>query len=73
MVTKIRKIGNSLGVTLPKTLLDELNLKEGDKISIQQQGDDLLFKPVDPDFEEWAEAYRRANTDFRSVLNELSK
>lgn len=28
METKIRKIGNSLGVTLPKQLIDELHLKK---------------------------------------------
>ncbi len=30
-VLQIRKIGNSVGVILPKDLLARLNLKEGDK------------------------------------------
>ena len=30
-VLQIRKIGNSVGVILPKELLARLNLKEGDK------------------------------------------
>lgn len=34
MMTKIRKLGNSLGIILPKDILDLLNLKEDDEIEI---------------------------------------
>ncbi|MEX0724141.1 MAG: AbrB/MazE/SpoVT family DNA-binding domain-containing protein [Gracilimonas sp.] len=73
MEAKIRKIGNSLGVILPKQLIDELHLKNGDKLSIERSDGDLKFRPVDPDFEEWAEAYREINTDYKDVLKELAK
>ena len=73
METKIRKIGNSLGVTLPKQLIDELHLKSGDTLTIVKNGPNLELKPVDPEFEEWAEAYRQANTDYKEVLKELAK
>ncbi|MEL7355966.1 MAG: AbrB/MazE/SpoVT family DNA-binding domain-containing protein [Cyanobacteria bacterium J06560_6] len=29
---KLRRIGDSLGVTFPKELLEELNVKEGDEL-----------------------------------------
>lgn len=73
METKIRKIGNSLGVTLPKQLIDELHLKSGDKVIIEKKGGNLELKPVDSEFKEWAEAYRQANTDYKDVLRELAK
>lgn len=73
METKIRKIGNSLGVTIPKQLIEELHLKSGDKVTIEKKGDNLELTPVDPEFEEWAEAYRQANTDYKDVLRELAK
>ncbi len=73
METKIRKIGNSLGVTLPKQLIDELHLKSGDKLTIEKNGANLELKPMDPAFEEWAEAYRQANIDYKEVLKELAK
>lgn len=73
METKVRKIGNSLGVTLPKQLIEELHLKRGDKLMIEKRGPNLELKPVDPEFEEWAEAYRQANTDYKDVLKELAK
>jgi putative addiction module antidote len=50
METKIRKIGNSLGVTLPKQLIDELHLKSGDKLTIEKKGANLELKPMDPEF-----------------------
>jgi putative addiction module antidote len=73
METKIRKIGNSLGVTLPKQLIDELHLKRGDKLTIEKKGSNLELTPMDPEFEEWAEAYRQANTGYKEVLKELAK
>ena len=73
METKIRKIGNSLGITLPKQLIEQLHLKSGDKVTIEKKGSNLELKPVDPDFEAWAEAYREANNDYKDVLQELAK
>lgn len=73
METKIRKIGNSLGITLPKQLIDELHLKDGDKLTIERNGTNFELKPIDPEFEDWAEAYRELNTDYKEVLKELAK
>ena len=73
MEGKIRKVGNSLGVILPKQLIDELHLKTGDKVSIERKGANLEIRPVDPEFEEWAEAYREVNKDYKDVLKELAK
>lgn len=35
MKVKIRKIGNSMGILLPKDALSLLNLKEGDEIDLE--------------------------------------
>ena len=73
MEAKIRKIGNSLGVILPKQLIDKLHLKSGDKVSIERKRGNLELRPVDPEFEEWAEAYRQVNTDYKDVLKALAE
>lgn len=73
MEGKIRKVGNSLGVILPKQLIDELHLKTGDKVSIERKGANLKIRPTDPEFEDWAEAYREVNKDYKDVLKELAK
>ena len=73
MEGKIRKVGNSLGVILPKQLIEELHLKKGDKVSIERKGSNLELRPVDPEFEDWAEAYRQLNTDYKDVLKSLAE
>ena len=35
---KIRRIGNSLGIILPKDVLDLLGLSEGDEVDIDVEG-----------------------------------
>ena len=73
MEAKIRKIGNSLGVILPKQLMDELHLKKGDKLTIERKGSKLELRPNDPEFEEWAKAYRQVNLDYKDVLKALAE
>jgi len=73
MDSKVRKIGNSLGVILPKQLIEELHLKSGDKIRIERKGSNLELRPVDSEFEEWAEAYRQLNIDYKDVLKALAE
>ncbi len=34
---KIRKVGNSLGLILPKEVIERLNLKEGDSLQILEE------------------------------------
>jgi putative addiction module antidote len=73
MESKIRKVGNSLGVILPKHLIEELHLKSGDKISIERKGTGLELRPVDSEFEEWAKAYHELNTNYKDVLKALAE
>ena len=52
---------NGLRSDFPKQIIEELNLKEGDKVSFLRKGSNLELHPVDREFEEWAEAYRELN------------
>ena len=73
MEAKIRKIGNSLGVILPSQLINDLHLKSGDLLTIEREGSIIQLKSNDKGFEDWAEAYREANKDYKDVLRELAK
>jgi antitoxin MazE len=73
MEAKIRKIGNSSGIILPKEVMEEYHLKEGDTLTINKKGSHLELVPENPEFAEWAEAYRSANMNYREVLKELAK
>jgi putative addiction module antidote len=73
-VLQVRKIGNSIGVILPKELAARLNLKEGDKLfPIEQAGGGLLLTPYDPDFEKAMEVARRGMKRYQNALAELAK
>ena len=46
---KVRKVGASLGVVLPKELLTELDLGEGDELYAMQNIDGILLTAHDPE------------------------
>ncbi|MEN9839408.1 MAG: hypothetical protein RL177_887 [Bacteroidota bacterium] len=73
MEAKVRKVGNSLGIILPKPVIESLHLKEGDKVSIDKTEAGVELKAVDVEFEAWAEAYRQLTVDYKDVLKELAK
>jgi putative addiction module antidote len=71
---QIRKIGNSIGLILPKDMAARLNLKEGDKLfPIEQPGGGLILTPHDPDFEKAMEVARRGMKRYHNALAELAK
>lgn len=70
---KLRKVGNSLGVILPKDMIDRYYLKENDIVQLVEDQEGIRLSPYDPDFAEWAEAYRKTNQRYRNVLRELAK
>lgn len=70
---KIRKIGNSLGVILPSEVIERFNFKENDVLHLTEEKEGLHLSPYDPEFEEWAEAYRQTERKHRDVLRELAK
>lgn len=45
---KLRKVGNSVGVTIPVTILNDMDLKEGDTISFETNNDGIVLKRKDP-------------------------
>lgn len=47
---KIRKFGNSLGVVLPKELLADLQVGEGDLLYPLKTSAGIQLSPYDPDF-----------------------
>ncbi len=75
---KLYKTGNSIAVTIPKQLLEELNLKEGSEVMIEKDGKRIavtsksnkLAPDVDPDFMKMVEEFADEHDD---VLRELAK
>ena len=66
-ILQIRKIGNSVGLILPKELLARLKLQEGDKLHVIEQPErGIKLTPYDP---KHAEAMDIARRSFRKYAN----
>jgi putative addiction module antidote len=70
---KLRAIGNSVGVVLPKELLAELDADEGDTLFVVRTPDGLRLTKTDPDFEQDMQTARRLMKRWHNVLHELAK
>ena len=71
---KIRKIGSSLGVILPKEVLALLRLNEGDRVHVTEAPDgSLRLTAYDPEFERQMTAARKGTSKYRNTLRALAK
>ncbi|MAP95705.1 MAG: AbrB/MazE/SpoVT family DNA-binding domain-containing protein [Ponticaulis sp.] len=70
---KIRKIGNSYGVILPKEEIERRGLSEGDTINISDTDTGWRFDVYDPEVSKQVDAGREIANRFRNTLRELAK
>jgi len=74
---KLRKVGNSMGVVLPKEAMAKLNVAEGDSLCMTDAPDgSLRLTPVTEGHEQFAEQMRAAEgiiKRYRNTLRELAK
>ena len=70
---KLTKIGNSVGVILPKASLERLRLEAGDELHLIDTKNGIEITPYDPEFEEQMEIARKVMKKRRAVLHELAK
>lgn len=68
-----RRMGGSIGATLPKEMVERLHIEEGDELTVVETDQGLLITPYDPDFEKAMEAYERGSRKYRNALRELAR
>lgn len=74
MTLKLRKVGNSLGVTLPREALETLHVGEGDTLTLVRNADGSFnLTPYNPEFSATMEAFERTRRKYRNALRELSR
>jgi putative addiction module antidote len=73
MPLKIIKIGNSMGVILPKELLKKLGAEAGDLVEATTVGSSVELRPHRPDFEAQMAVARGVMEKRRRALRELAK
>jgi putative addiction module antidote len=73
-VLQIKKIGNSVGLILPKDLLARLKLSEGDKLHVVEQTErGLKLSPYDPKHVRAMEIARRSFRKYADTYKALAK
>jgi putative addiction module antidote len=71
---KLRKVGNSIGLVLPKETLARLNVKEGEALYLTEAPDGgFRVTASDPDFARKMEVADSLSRRYRNALNELAK
>ena len=56
MKTQVIKIGNSRGIRIPKSLLEQSGL--GKEVDIEVREDELIIRSIDKPRKNWAEGFR---------------
>ena len=74
MVTlTVRKVGNSLGVTLPSQATQTLRVKEGDHLYLTETPGGFRLTPYDPTFGETIEVAENFMRRYKNALRDLAK
>lgn len=73
LVRKVTKVGNSLGVTLPKEVVDRLKIGEGDTLYLAETQHGYEISPYDEGFAKQVEAAEDVVRRYRNALRELAK
>ncbi len=70
---KVRAVGNSMGMILPRDVLARHRVEEGDTFHVVDAPDGFRVVRHDPEFARQMEAARKIMRRRRAVLHELAK
>ena len=70
---KLRKVGNSVGLVLPKEALVHLKVEEGDTVTLTESQDGLRLTASNPEFAKTMAVFESLNRRYRNTLRELAK
>ncbi len=70
---KLRNIGTSTGVVLPKKMLARLKVGKGDTLYAIETAEGYLLTPYDPAIEEQLKAGKQLMKDYRETFKALAK
>ena len=73
IVSKIRKVGNSSAVILPKEIMQRLNLQQGDEVNLIDSEDGILLSPYDEKASHQMELAAKVMRENRNMLKKLAE
>lgn len=70
---KITTVGNSLGIVLPKNILEKLHVEKGDSLYIIETSNGIELTSHDPEFAEQMAVAEKVMREDRDLLRELAE
>lgn len=70
---KVRKIGNSHGIVLPKEVLSQLKVDDGDKLFLVAEPDGYCLTALDPEVARQIEIAGEITKRYRNTLKKLAE
>ena len=70
---KLRAIGNSTGVVLPKELLEKLRVGQGDELMVLETPEGITLTSYDPEFARQMDVAERVMREDRDLLRKLAE
>jgi putative addiction module antidote len=72
-IVKITTIGNSVGIVLPKEVLNRLHVEKGDSLYVLESPGGVILTPYDQEFADEMESAKRIMRKHRDVLRKLAE
>jgi len=73
MKLKLRKVGNSVALIVPKSVRENMGVAEGSSVYLTETPDGYKISPYDPEFARQMELARKIQLKHRDALHELAK
>ncbi len=70
---KVTQVGSSLGVVLPKHVLERLKVNKGDHLHVVETPSGIVLTPLDPGVQEQLRAMDEVIVEYRETLEALAK
>jgi len=73
ITTKLTKIGNSTGVTIPREVLQSVGLQRGDEVTVSAGDRKIAIAKAESDYNRAMEVGRAASRRYRTALAILAR
>ena len=70
---KVTTVGSSVGIVLPKEILNRLHVEKGDTVYLTESPDGIRISPYDASFAQKVEVLEQVMRENRDVLKKLAE
>lgn len=70
---KVTTVGSSVGIVLPREILQRLHIEKGDTLYLTESPDGLRISPYDEQFGKKLEVFEQVMRENRDVLRKLAQ